>query len=349
MGRRTKRTKRAGMIKDGSDARAPKVAVLGVSETGPCEAEEPAALAAGRHGREADGSLSCRRRPGNGLCPALEGLVGKVDRIEAALLRLEEMVGPEALYRSTKGFADCLTFVANQQLELGVDLEQIIESLEPIKEIDLRPAVAELREGQNKITESLARAEGRIERIEGAVDEVLRETKAVQTRTDSLVKSVTGQAGALRDLDDAAEHNRNVTQAVARKLDGLSRSAIERETDKYAREMARLYGELNRVAEKGDDGIRDDLAAEWDQLERFLESRGLRLINPQPGAEPDPRRTEIISREETLRREMDGTIAHVHWPGLVRGDRVVRRAQVSVYEVKEEPNQIEEKDDETHD
>ena len=186
MGRKSKRTKRDGLVEGNPDAQALNVAVLAVSEAGPCEAEEPAPPAAGRHDREAEESPSCRRRPGNGPCQSLEDLVGKVDRIEATLERLEEMLGPETLYRWTKGFADCLTLVANQQLEIGVDLEQIIETLEPIKEIDLGPAVAELREGQNEIAESLARAEDGHEGIEASVDEALsvaKETRAQAART----------------------------------------------------------------------------------------------------------------------------------------------------------------------
>ena len=224
-------------------------------------------------------------------------------------------------------------------LLMGRDLT-LAENAVAAQDDAMPEAVDALRQGQASIVATLKQFEERLKSIERVAGEALEAAQETQTQTESLVEASTASPEP-QSLADAVEHTRAVTQGIARKLDDLSQSVIERQLDPVVCEMAKVHGELSRIAEQASESVNGDLDAVNNQIARFLDSCDLLLIAPQPGDKPNPRTHEIIKQETSNNGHRSGAIARVFWPGLARGKRIVRRAQVSVYKSNEAPDQTE--------
>ena len=64
----------------------------------------------------------------------------------------------------------------------------------------------------------------------------------------------------------------------------------------------------------------------------FLLSKGIQLIQPQPGDDFQPAYHRPIAREKTKDQMLEGQIADCHRMGLIRDSRTLQPALVSIYE-----------------
>ena len=210
-----------------------------------------------------------------------------------------------------------------------------------------RPDLAALMEGIARITLHLERVEERSAALEAVINEVADLSRETQARLDRAAESTESGPDSQQGVFDAVEQTREVMVAVARKLDDLSQRAIDRQVDPVYCALAKVHGELGRVAVSANGALNSELTVVNDEIARFLDSRDLRLIEPRPGDPSSPLEHEIIKQEVSGNGHPDGAVARLYWPGLARDKRVIRRAQVSIYRVNETPNQLKEKSDGT--
>ena len=295
-----------------------------------------------RHCRQSDAVLNSLVEGRSNDLERGDLVLSRLRRIEDALVvgrggdRADEVDGAVAL-------------LARRLANVEDSLEQIKEALgvrpgnDPACDGESESVASELQEGLTSIVASLERIEKRTEDVEGSLGDTLTAARESQARTESLAESSTDHADSLQDLTNAVEHTRAVTQGIARKLGDLSQSVVDRQLDPIFCEMAKVHGELSRVATEASNSVRIELAAVSDQITRFLDSCNLLLIRPRPGEQADPRIHEIIKQETSGNGQPDGAVARLFWPGLERDKRIIRRAQVSVFRVNETPNHRKEK------
>jgi len=82
------------------------------------------------------------------------------------------------------------------------------------------------------------------------------------------------------------------------------------------------------------ESLREGVEMTLNELDRAFESEDVTPIDPEPGAETDPQRHEVMMRVESDRPA--GTIAEVYQPGYEMGEKILRPAQVTVSEDGEE-------------
>ncbi|WP_134670739.1 nucleotide exchange factor GrpE [Halorussus marinus] len=78
------------------------------------------------------------------------------------------------------------------------------------------------------------------------------------------------------------------------------------------------------------ESLREGVEMTLKELDRAFEHEDVTPIDPEPGAETDPQRHEVMMRVESDRPP--GTVADVYQPGYEMGEKVLRPAQVTVSE-----------------
>jgi molecular chaperone GrpE (heat shock protein) len=75
------------------------------------------------------------------------------------------------------------------------------------------------------------------------------------------------------------------------------------------------------------------------KFDNFLQDLDAQIINPIKGDNFNPRLHKPLERSETQDASLNGKISKVFMPGVLRGDRIIQLALVSVY-VSQTENQI---------
>ncbi|MFD1569204.1 nucleotide exchange factor GrpE [Halorubrum laminariae] len=167
--------------------------------------------------------------------------------------------------------------------------------------------------------------------------------------------------------DAVAEHDEDLADAVAEVEDELAEARAEllekdEEIDELTSKLARVRADFSnykqRAKQKQEDireraseslveritPVRNDLLRALDQeegsdlrpgvestVEKFdevLADEGVEPIDPDPGADVDPERHQVMLRVESDQPE--GTVHEVYEPGYEMGDRVVSEAKITV-------------------
>ncbi|WP_115862573.1 nucleotide exchange factor GrpE [Halorussus litoreus] len=76
------------------------------------------------------------------------------------------------------------------------------------------------------------------------------------------------------------------------------------------------------------DSLREGVEITLKELDRVFDDENVDEIAPEPGAETDPQRHEVMMQVESDQPE--GTVADVYQPGYEMGEKVLRAAQVTV-------------------
>ena len=117
----------------------------------------------------------------------------------------------------------------------------------------------------------------------------------------------------------------NYKQRAKRKRDEIR----ERASEALVERIAPVRNDLLRALEQeeGSD-IRPGVESTLEKFDEVLADEGVDPIDPEPGAEVDPERHQVMLRVESDQPE--GTVHEVYEPGYEMGDRVIAEAQVTV-------------------
>ncbi|SDJ48864.1 molecular chaperone GrpE [Halovenus aranensis] len=103
----------------------------------------------------------------------------------------------------------------------------------------------------------------------------------------------------------------------------------QRATEDFVTRLLDVRDNLERALEQDEDtDIRSGVESTLDQFDQQLERENVEPIEPEVGAETDPRRHEVLATIASDQPE--DTVAQVHRPGYVMGEKVLRPAQVAV-------------------
>ena len=105
----------------------------------------------------------------------------------------------------------------------------------------------------------------------------------------------------------------------------------ERATEDFVGRIVSVRDNLVRALEQDEDAdIRPGIESTVEEFDRILSDEDVTEIAPEPGADVDPTRHEVLMRVDAP--EPEGTVAEVYRPGYEMAGSVLREAQVTVSE-----------------
>ncbi|WP_336037055.1 nucleotide exchange factor GrpE [Halobacterium yunchengense] len=145
------------------------------------------------------------------------------------------------------------------------------------------------------------------------------------------------------ELADAREEVADLTERLQAKqadFQNYKQRAKQRQEDIKARATEDLVERLLDVRDNLDraldedagdvDSLREGVKLTRKEFDRVLDAEGVSEISPEPGAEVDAQRHEVMMRVDSDQPE--GTVAAVYRSGYEMGGKVLRAAQVTVSE-----------------
>ena len=118
----------------------------------------------------------------------------------------------------------------------------------------------------------------------------------------------------------------------------------ERATEDFVGRIVSVRDNLVRALEQDEDAdIRPGIESTVEEFDRILSDEDVTEIAPEPGADVDPTRHEVLMRVDAP--EPEGTVAEVYRPGYEMAGSVLREAQVTVSEGSDESDESAESDD----
>lgn len=163
------------------------------------------------------------------------------------------------------------------------------------------------------------------ERIAGQdAEDVAREIAELRKRNDELDLEV-------EDLESRLKRKQAEFQNYKKRQKKRREEERARATEALVERLLEVRDNLGRALEQDEDtDIREGVDATFRQLDEVLQAENVEPIEPDPGADVDPQRHEVLLRVESDRPA--GTVAEVHRPGYEMAGKVLRAAQVTVAE-----------------
>lgn len=164
----------------------------------------------------------------------------------------------------------------------------------------------------------------------GAVEASLQEIRAQ-------LAALTHAAG--REHDRAA-HRERVIDRLHEDNERLRRSEVQTALEPARASLYRLYDLVRRESEREVADIEHVpklLAAIADELAEIIARTGVERMPVGEGDPFDPARHRPAGTHDVEDAELDGTIVTVQRTGFIRGDKVVRRAEVIVARAPADP------------
>jgi molecular chaperone GrpE len=139
------------------------------------------------------------------------------------------------------------------------------------------------------------------------------------------------------DLESKLKRNRADFQNYKKRAKKRQEQLKETATEDLVEDLLDVRDNLKRAVESEHENVeslREGVEMTLKELDRVFEDENVTEIAPEPGAETDPKRHEVMMQVESDQPE--GTVADVYQPGYEMGDKVLRAAQVTVSEGDEE-------------
>jgi molecular chaperone GrpE len=205
-------------------------------------------------------------------------------------------------------------------------------------------------DGESASTEVTVESEGiedLTERVAAASkEEVAREIASLRSLVADLEARTDGEeseaeATTEAEAETAAEQIEELQSKLTRKqadfenfkkrMDRRRAQERERATEDLVTRLLGVRDDLARALDQeGNAEIRSGVESTLGEFDRVLEDEGVAEIGPEPGADVDPQRHEVMMRIDSEFPE--GTIAEVFRPGYEMGGKVLRPAQITVSE-----------------
>lgn len=183
--------------------------------------------------------------------------------------------------------------------------------------------------------------DGRVDELADAVadaddETVARTLAALHVRVETLADDVADLQATVEereeevdDLTSRLKRKQADFQNYKKRVEKRREEEKRRATEDLVTRLLDVRDNLSRALEQDADAdVRDGVEATFRELDRVFEDEGVTVVDPEPGEEVDPQRHEVLMRVDSDHPE--GTVADVHRPGYVMGEKVLREAQVTV-------------------
>ena len=175
------------------------------------------------------------------------------------------------------------------------------------------------RHDDEALAAAVAEHDEALAREVAALEADLAETREALRERDEEVEELTSKLARTRaDFSNYKERAKRKQEEIRERA---SESLVER--------IAPVRNDLLRALdqEEGSD-LRPGVESTVEKFDEVLADEGVEAIEPEPGAEVDPARHQVMLRVDSDRPE--GTIHEVYEPGYEMGDRVLSEAKVTV-------------------
>jgi molecular chaperone GrpE len=183
-----------------------------------------------------------------------------------------------------------------------------------------------------------------VERIADADPEQLAtEISQLRLRVESLESELAAREEDVEELEEKLKRKQADFQNYKKRMEKKREQEKQRATEDLVGRLLDVRDNLVRALEQDEDAdIRDGIEATRRQFDEELRRENVEPVEPDPGADVDPQRHEVLLRVESAQPE--GTIAEVHRPGYEMADKVIRSAQVTVSDGGNEDDDAEQAD-----
>jgi molecular chaperone GrpE len=168
-------------------------------------------------------------------------------------------------------------------------------------------------------------------------DEALgAEVRTLREERDALAADLEETEADLEEFEEQLKRTQADFQNYKKRAEKRREQVEKRATEELVERLLDVRDNLARALDAGDGGedITGGVEATLREFDRVLDEEGVERIEPDPGAEVDPERHEVMMRVDSDTPE--DTVAELYRPGYEMGEKVLRPAQVTVSEAEAE-------------
>jgi molecular chaperone GrpE len=160
---------------------------------------------------------------------------------------------------------------------------------------------------------------------------IASELAGLRERTGTLEEQVAELETERDDLEERLKRKQAEFQNYKKRMKERREEEQQRATEDLVSRILDVRDNLERALQQDEDtDIRGGVESTLRQLDDVLQAENVEVIDPDPGADVDPRLHQVLANVES--DEEPGTIAEVHRPGYEMAEKVLREAQVTVSE-----------------
>jgi molecular chaperone GrpE (heat shock protein) len=165
--------------------------------------------------------------------------------------------------------------------------------------------------------------------------------RAIEASLEEIHAQLTRLTETARREHDRATHRERVIDRLHEDNERLRHGEVQAAFEPARTALYRLYDLVRRESERDITGDAEHvpglLAAIADELAEIIARTGVEPMAVDTGEPFDPARHRPAGTHDVEDAELDGTVVTVQRAGFVRGDKVVRRAEVIVARAAPEP------------
>ena len=160
-------------------------------------------------------------------------------------------------------------------------------------------------------------------------DELAAEVRDLESRVTHLEAELETRDERVDELEGKLKRKQADFQNYKKRAKKKQDQIKERATEDFVERVVTVRDNLVRALDQDEDAdIRPGIESTLEEFDRILDDENVAVIDPDPGAEVDPQRHEVMMRVDSDQPE--GTVADVFQAGYEMGDKVIRAAQITV-------------------
>ena len=169
-----------------------------------------------------------------------------------------------------------------------------------------------------------------VERVAEADPETIaREIASLRSARHDAEDAAAEYEARVEDLEEQLKRKQADFKNFKKRMERKREAEKARATEELVERLLDVRNNLVRALDQDEDAdIRGGVRTTLDGFDRVLDAENVTSIEPEPGAELDPQRHEVLMRVDSDRPE--GTVDELHRPGYEMADKVLQAAQVTV-------------------
>ena len=173
------------------------------------------------------------------------------------------------------------------------------------------------------------------DRVDAYDAELAREVADVESRLVDAESELEARAERIDELESALKRSKADFKNYKKRAKRREEEIRERATEDFVGRIVSVRDNLVRALDQEDGAdIRPGIESTVEEFDRILAEENVSEISPDPGADVDPTRHEVLMRVDA--EQPAGTVAEVYRPGYEMAGSVLREAQVTVSEGESE-------------
>jgi molecular chaperone GrpE len=168
-----------------------------------------------------------------------------------------------------------------------------------------------------------------VSRAEDADPDLAEDVRELVAHTREVEAALQQRAAEVEDLEGRLKRTQADFQNYKKRAKKRQDQIRERATEDFVERVVSVRDNLVRALDQPEDAdIRGGVESTLAEFDRVLDEEGVSPIEPEPGAEVDPQRHEVMMRVESDQPE--DTVADTFQAGYEMAGSVIRAAQVTV-------------------